>query len=46
MEEDVARVGEETNAYRILIGKPVGKRPHEIIVLCINVRILKWILKK
>jgi hypothetical protein len=23
----VARMGEETNAYRILVGKPEGKRP-------------------
>jgi hypothetical protein len=24
---DVARMGETTNAYRILVGKPEGKRP-------------------
>jgi hypothetical protein len=25
----VARVGEETNVYRVLMGKPEGKRPRE-----------------
>jgi hypothetical protein len=25
--EHVARMGEERNAYRILVGRPVGKRP-------------------
>jgi hypothetical protein len=25
----VARIGEEMNAYRILVGKPQGKRPLE-----------------
>jgi hypothetical protein len=26
--EHVARTGEERNAYRLLVGKPEGKRPH------------------
>jgi hypothetical protein len=26
-EEHVARMGEKRNAYRILVGKPEGKRP-------------------
>jgi hypothetical protein len=28
--ENVARMGEKRNAYRILAGKPGGKRPLEI----------------
>jgi hypothetical protein len=27
MGRDVARMGEQRNAYRILVGKPEGKRP-------------------
>jgi hypothetical protein len=31
-EGHVARVGEKRNAYRILVGKPEGKRPLEMWV--------------
>jgi hypothetical protein len=34
-EGHVAQMGERRNAYRILVGKPEGKRP-----------ILKWILER
>jgi hypothetical protein len=27
--EHVARIGEKSNAYRLLVGKPEGKRPLE-----------------
>jgi hypothetical protein len=35
---NVARMGENRNACRILMGKPVGKRPQGMIIL-------KWILE-
>jgi hypothetical protein len=37
----VARIGEKRNAYRILVGKPEGKRPLEN-----GWTILKWILER
>jgi hypothetical protein len=35
----VSRMGEKRNAYRILVGKPEGKRP-------LGRPILKWILER
>jgi hypothetical protein len=41
----VARMGERRNAYRILVGKPEGKRPLEGQDLG-GWAILKWILER
>jgi hypothetical protein len=41
----VARMGETRNAYRILVGKPEGKRPLEDQDVG-GWTILKWILKR
>jgi hypothetical protein len=38
----VAGRGEKRNAYRILVGKPEGKRPQDVG----GRTILKWILKR
>jgi hypothetical protein len=39
-----ARMGKKRNAYRILVGKPEGKRPLGRPRLC-GWRILRWILE-
>jgi hypothetical protein len=39
------RTGEKRNAYRILVGRPEGKRPLERAKLCVWI-ILKWILER
>jgi hypothetical protein len=39
----VARIGEKTKAYRLLVGKPEGKRPLGNIG---GWKILKWILER
>jgi hypothetical protein len=41
----VARIGERRNTYRVLVGKPEGKRPMGRSRRR-WVTILKWILKK
>jgi hypothetical protein len=41
----LAPIGEKRNAYRILVGKPEGKRPLEDQGICGWI-ILKWILYK
>jgi hypothetical protein len=41
----VARMAEKRNAYRILVGKPEGKRPREDQDVC-GWTILKWILER
>jgi hypothetical protein len=43
--EHVARMGETSNAYRILVGKPKGKRPLEGQDVG-GWTILKWILER
>jgi hypothetical protein len=43
--ENVAHMGETRSAYKILVGKPEGKRP--LVRLGVNEKItLQWILGK
>jgi hypothetical protein len=37
----VARIGGRRVAYRVLVGKPEGKKPHEMPSIILN-----WIFKK
>jgi hypothetical protein len=41
----VAFMGEKTDAYKVSVGEPEGKRPLEHIDVCGRI-ILKWILQK
>jgi hypothetical protein len=37
----VARIGEKKNAYRLLVGKPEGKRPRRRLVHNIKIDLLE-----
>jgi hypothetical protein len=41
----VAFMGDKTDAYKVLVGKPEGKRPLEYLDVRGRI-ILKWILEK